>query len=476
MKCNFMFLDKDNKKQSLSQELPQDDTIYKKVGELLSQIAIPSEIEVNCDDRKLFYKVIQRGKYVENGVAYPSMYVTEVCNEVDDILTHQNTPKIYLTCIHPESNNYKFYQMETLGNQVVAKYGRIGSSVGERFGEKETSFKKSLFWIRYYEKLSKGYLDQSEFYLNKNSLVKSQESTTKDTSLYGRLLGFAKRMVNHFLLSQSVITKGRIEKLSELVDKLADASTSVQKFNDVLIRIMALSPRRVERVDSSLAHTQNDFQSIYERENTLLNAMSSLIVSEDESEEVSSFNDFGVEIYEATKEQREEVISKLSNQLVPKVKTIYRVIDKVQKEKFDKYCKENNIKTIKQYWHGSKNENWFSIISTRLKLHPNAAITGKMFGDGIYFAPSSMKSFNYTSFLGTTWARGSSNTSFMGLYATAYGTPKDVYTAHRFNKDILKAEGKTCVHAHAGPSLLNDEIVFYDEDAMLLNYLVEFEQ
>ena len=64
----------------------------------------------------------------------------------------------------------------------------------------------------------------------------------------------------------------------------------------------------------------------------------------------------------------------------------------------------------------------------------------------------------------------------MGLYATAYGTPKDVYTAHRFNKEILKAEGKTCVHAHAGPSLFNDEIVFYDEDAMLLNYLVEFEQ
>lgn len=31
-----------------------------------------------------------------------------------------------------------------------------------------------------------------------------------------------------------------------------------------------------------------------------------------------------------------------------------------------------------------------------------------------------------------------------------------------------------CVHAHAGSQLLNDEIIFYNESAMLLNYIVEF--
>ena len=32
-----------------------------------------------------------------------------------------------------------------------------------------------------------------------------------------------------------------------------------------------------------------------------------------------------------------------------------------------------------------------------------------------------------------------------------------------------------CLHAHAGVSLQNDEIIFYHEDAMVLNYIVEFE-
>ena len=57
---------------------------------------------------------------------------------------------------------------------------------------------------------------------------------------------------------------------------------------------------------------------------------------------------------------------------------------------------------------------------------PDAIITGKMFGNGVYFAPSSMKSWNYTSYRGTSWANGDADVAFMGLYATAYGTPKDV--------------------------------------------------
>lgn len=476
MKCKITFTNKSLNKQCLSFDLPSDDALYKKIGELLSQIAIPSEIDAVCDGNRLFYKVIQRGKYIENGIAYPSMYVTEVCNEVDKFLSHPVAPKVYMTCIHPESNNYKYYQMEVIGDTVVAEYGRIGSVPGERFGAKQTKFKRSLFWIRYYEKLSKGYLDQSEFYLNTNSSSTLPKKVADEASLYGRLLGFARKMVNNFLLSESVVTKSRVEKLSALVEKLANATSSVKDFNDVLLKIMALSPRKVDRVNDSLAYTINDFTKIYERENTLLNAMSSLVISEDAatSEPVSSFNEFGVEIYEANEEQKEEVISRLSNQLKPKVKMVYRVVDKPQQEKFDKYLKENEIKTVKRFWHGSRNENWFSIISTRLKLHPNAVITGKMFGDGIYFAPSSMKSFNYTSYRGTSWARGSSDVGFMGLFATAYGAPEDVYDAHRYTSKILKEKGKSCVHAHAGSSLLNDEIVFYSEDAMVLQYLVEF--
>lgn len=65
----------------------------------------------------------------------------------------------------------------------------------------------------------------------------------------------------------------------------------------------------------------------------------------------------------------------------------------------------------------------------------------------------------------------------MGLYAVAYGTPYDTDTWSNsidYKNEVLKS-GKDCLHAHAGSALKNDEIVFYDEAAMVLNYIVEFE-
>ena len=44
----------------------------------------------------------------------------------------------------------------------------------------------------------------------------------------------------------------------------------------------------------------------------------------------------------------------------------------------------------------------------------------------------------------------------------------------QYTQDQLKRLGKNCVHAHAGQYLYNDEVVFYSESAMLLNYIVEF--
>ena len=92
----------------------------------------------------------------------------------------------------------------------------------------------------------------------------------------------------------------------------------------------------------------------------------------------------------------------------------------------------------------------------------------------LYFAPSSEKSWNYTSFRGTTWASGTEDVGFMGLYATAYGEPLDVYSSYHYQESDLIARDKNCVHAHKGIQLRNDEIIYYNEKAMVLNYVVRF--
>lgn len=56
-----------------------------------------------------------------------------------------------------------------------------------------------------------------------------------------------------------------------------------------------------------------------------------------------------------------------------------------------------------------------------------------------------------------------------------YGTPYDVSSSYHFTKAELNRLHADCVHAHAGTALRNDEIIFFDENAMVLNYIVEFQ-
>ena len=53
------------------------------------------------------------------------------------------------------------------------------------------------------------------------------------------------------------------------------------------------------------------------------------------------------------------------------------------RDRFEKHIKESDFSNTKLLWHGSRNENWMSIISNGLLLNPNAVITGKMFGKRI---------------------------------------------------------------------------------------------
>jgi poly [ADP-ribose] polymerase len=117
-------------------------------------------------------------------------------------------------------------------------------------------------------------------------------------------------------------------------------------------------------------------------------------------------------------------------------------------------------------------------MQSGLVLRPNAVITGKMFGEGIYFAPSAQKSFGYTSHTGSYWARGDSPIAFMSLFDVAYGNPYDVYNHGDFFRFDYKRlqEAKpnaNCLHAHAGQLLHNDEVVIYKENQITIKYLVE---
>lgn len=469
---------------------PTESELWKKVGMTLEKAQIPSSIYVEYGYSSAELEIGKRGKFIKNGITMPSMYVRVRHNNI--YLPYEDYKEAYLTCINTESNNYKFYHLkpDNSTQKLDCAYGRIGSSENEAFGRHnhlKEPYDSYLYWIRYYEKLSKGYIDQTDIFLNNSSenseeeieKVEEVEKTDKNKAsieLYAELKRAAKHIVEEALVN-SEVTEAQVKEIRRLLDVLSDKKT-VKSFNEVLKQILVLSPRKSRYINTLLAYKKQDFEGIYDREEQLLTAMETLLGKKTSNHKntIDHFRDLGIEVYEATPKQIEEVKKHLEDNLDTRVVTVYRVINKAQKERFNDYLKKNKIKTVRQFWHGSVNENWLSIIINGLKLNPsNVRITGKMFGYGIYFAPKAQKSMGYTSCNGSYWAHGKLNNGYMGLYATAYGHPEYVTSSGQYNEDYIKSKHKNCVYAKAkNTGLRNDEIIFYNEDAVLLNYIVEF--
>lgn len=469
---------------------PTESAIYEAVGKVLLDIKCPNQIDVDCGNYGYAtFFVKKRGTFIKNGITRPSIYVTEDYNCIKG-LAPSTYKEAYLTCINPESNNYKFYHLKPTLSNIKATYGRIGSERGEMFGVKdlENPYPTHMYWIRYYEKLSKGYTDQSDIYLNntptevKDTVQDDDKTAPKKVNLFSQsLFDELKACARQYVATHCISTQvsvGQLEASIRFYDelfKLVESGCTIKAFNDKLMELLTVCPRKARYIDELLARTSKEYVDILDREENLINSMKVLVKNPNKPiKSTDCFELHNIRVFEATERQKEEVLRHLDDNLKSKVDTIYRVICKEQKGRFDTYLKKKGIKKVKQYWHGSKNENWLSIILNGLKLNPNAVITGKMFGDGIYFAPKSQKAWNYTSFRGSYWAKGSSDVAYMGLYATAYGIPEDVWCAGKYNQSILDARGKNCIHAHAGRQLLNDEIVFYHEDSICLNYIVKF--
>ena len=447
--------------------LTNEAEFYKTLGEWMAELDAPDTVILEGDNGE--------GAQFSLIPSAGNKFIREDFNSIrfSDIGVY---PKVYLTKIDPKWNNYKFYQLEQVGDQIIATYGRIGSDSSDRFGRSTHPYESRMYYIKLSEKIAKGYIDQSDVFLGKEAKKKEahKPQNTPSSILYNQLLRFARNYVERNVVSSVNITEEMVKESKKILSHMGNLK-SVSVFNKWLQKLLVVSPRRIDGakemgVQRWLASSKEDFARIIEREEDLINSMD--VVAESDVKSASDFGK-GFDIFFATESQKEKVLEKLSPQLQPKVKNVYRVIPHRQKELFNRYLEKNHIKHIKELWHGSRNCNWLSIIKHSLQLNPNAQITGKMFGQGIYFAPSSMKSWGYTSYSGSYWAGGHSDTAFMGLYAVAYGSPKNVDTAQPGMTE-RGLGGKNCVHAHAGLQLRNDEIIFYNEHAVLLNYIVEF--
>lgn len=387
--ANYVEILKDGKTFTSFEFKEDENEFYKELGTIITE---------QCEDAKTVQVIAPVG-FAEYGIVHKgnSVFITENTN---DMVFTKTTPygKCHLTCVDPEHNNYKFYELEGEGNRCVATYGRIGSgsasATGDRFGVRKYAYPRHMYWIKYFEKLAKGYSDKSDIFLSEEVgttkdivEVKHARIQTIANRLYEQLLSYARGYVKESCLNIKV-TSGMVKEAERLLKELYETK-NVEEFNNTVLELVAVSPRRCGNVADLLAKSEDDFISVLDREDSLCKAMGVIVENEvaeqkmNESNKVDSFKEKGVTVKEATKEEKEFVMKHLSQGLKGQVKNIYSVYHEKQQKCFDAYVKKNNIKTIKHLWHGSKNENWLSIVSDKLLLNPNAVITGKMFGNGI---------------------------------------------------------------------------------------------
>jgi poly [ADP-ribose] polymerase len=405
---------------------------------------------------------------------------------------------VYLVMVSSNNNN-KYYRMlaNTDGETFTVQYGRVGASSQTRTYPLRDWDKK------YNEKIRKGYVDQTHLMEDLITVVKPKVDTPEYkeiedaaiAEIVNRLMSMAKKKVQqNYRVESNQVTQAMVDEAQKIIDSLTTITT-IKAFNEELMKLFTTIPRKMSNVNDYLAKSTDDFSRIIKDEQDLLDVMRGQVITHSALDDEQTARDDSVEnfpkndktileamgiVMEPVNDAEIEVIKDMLGDCKDKFYQAWRVTNLATQKRFDDFVDKENIKDVRLFWHGSRNENWWSIINNGLMIRPtNAVYTGSMFGDAIYASPTARKSLGYTSLSGSYWARGNSSSAFMALMNFHYGKPYDVYSFdskyYNYNYKRLREDcpGANCLHAHAGSMLRNDEIVFYNVDQVTIKYLVE---
>ena len=389
----------------------------------------------------------------------------------------------YLIMVCPGTNNNKFYRMiQPQGESYfTVEYGRIGSKGMQR------KYPMNQWYDKYQEKIKKGYLDRSD----------TQSISVED--VYGEYKPIANQVIQQFVsnllawankkIRQSYtikieeVTPEMLEEAQHCINALYNCE-SVTSFNNSLVNLFTVLPRKMQKVSDFLIQNMSEQIAVIDREQDLLNTMQGQVSIRQKERNHTFETDktiletYGLEITEANGKEQEEVLEHMGIKAAH-VKKVYKVRNHDTEERFRTYCERNHIDKCKYLFHGSLNENFWSIFSNGLSLNPNAKLAGKMFGHGLYFATNPAKSMRYTSLKGCNnvhWGIAQ-DTGLLAVYKVATGNPYHVNVwdpaMAKLEERSIKMLGYDSLWAHKGISLVNDEMIVYNEDACTIRYLLE---
>ncbi len=413
--------------------------------------------------------------------------------------TTNTLKKIYLIKVEPGANNNKFYTMrEQADGTFRAEYGRVGGHTAVEI------YPMSMWDKKYKEKLStrKGYVDKTDLFTEEIAVDKGKSTINEITDkvvarLVKELQGFAKGSVErNYIISSEKVTQKMVDEAQVLVDgitKMLDLGQDIEPLNKLLVELFQVIPRKMQHVSDYLFQgkeikTKKDLEAAQElihKEQSTLDVMAGQVSTKDKTDVKEKLpaastilEAMGIVVVECPKTDI-PLIKDLMGPNANQFRQAYMVTNKRTQERFDKALQNYANKKTELFWHGSRNENWWSILDKGWMLRPaNAVISGKMFGYGIYWANKFQKSLGYTSLSGSYWAGGNDNKAFLSVSSVHVGNQLHVKHHEGWCSDLdlkkLKAKGDyDSLYAHGGADLRNDEFIIYTEPQCTIKYLVE---
>lgn len=386
----------------------------------------------------------------------------------------------YLIFVDGDVNHNKFYEMIPSASGFMVKYGRVGSKINE-YTYSESEFDKKLK-----DKLKKGYKDVTDLHKKSATVTWIDEADPVCQDLVSFLQSVARQVIAENYEGGENVTPEMVDAAQTILSSV-NADSSKDEINAALNKLFSALPRKMQNVSdflvSSYDNNKDGKQKILEREQNLLDTMkgqaatnAAIKKAADSDVQTTLLGAFNTKIRIATDEEKEIVKKKLGS-YASNLFQVYAVENGNTNAKFDSW--KGFSKKTDLLWHGSRTENWLSIAATGLSLNPNAQITGKMFGYGIYFAPSPSKSSGYTDVRGSRWANGHGGRAFMGLFEVHTGKSLKASNFsskyYGFKEQILHNEGDyDSLWADSSKGMLRaDEVIVYNESQATIRFLVE---
>jgi poly [ADP-ribose] polymerase len=433
--------------------------------------------------------------------------------------------KITLQCTDIVDNHHKFYIIELYENQskhvLKTKYGRTGGKEITEYREWNSVYRleEEIQWL-IKNKTKKGYreIETQDIVkeLPKNVNIINSSLPVQVVNFINDMFGMTTTYIQENVktplgnLSQNQIDKGKellkqiegyIKKINIDIGKgfigkphksgmVLDLGSKEELTNSAQYKpLIEMCNEYYSNIPQQFSHRISLYDSLITtkehiaKQEEVLQALQDIVglknsgISIDESLE-NKYKSMGINIALPTMEENDYIVDWFSKSKSKAHKVNEKIIDILKIERpIENTTYNNSLAKMKSkdVFHGTRNENVLGIC-TRGMLLPgqhSGAITGAMFGRGIYGAIHSTKSMQYC---GMGW-RQSSNKNYMFVMDMALGKTMEVNSTTEYRKNA-KLIGKKydSVWAKAGREIVHDELIVYSTAQCKINYIIKFKQ